>query len=118
MLQGDQSNAPLFIVGCGVAALAVALTQGWRHKAFVGFLFLLSVVLCTCALCWGYFETGTPQIAGKVSTVADQSTSWLVLLIVTCGAISILDLGGRVGWFGGEREPRRRKPEKEDDLYT
>jgi hypothetical protein len=116
MLQGDQSNAPLFIAGCGVAALAIALTQGWMHKEFVGFLFLLSVVLVSCALSWGYFETGVPQIASKVSTVADQSISWFVLLIVAFGAISILDVSGGIGWFGGHRKPRRRKPEKEDDL--
>jgi hypothetical protein len=116
MLQGDQSNAPLFIAGCGVAALAIALTQGWMHKRFVGFLFLVSVVLASCALSWGYFETGVPQIASKISTVADQSISWFVLSIVAFGAISILDVGGGIGWFGGHRKPRRRKPEKEDDL--
>jgi hypothetical protein len=82
----------------------------------VGFLFLLSVVLCSCALSWGYFESGAPQIASKVSTVADQSISWFFLLIVAFGIISILDLGGGIGWFGGHREPRRKKPEKEDDL--
>lgn len=116
MLQGDQSNAPLFIAGCGVAALAIALTQGWMHKKFVGFLFLLSVVLGSCALFWGYFEAGVPQIAGKVSTVADLSISWFVLLIVAFRAISILDLGGGIGWFGGHRVPRRKNPEKEDNL--
>lgn len=116
MLQGDQSNAPLFIAGCCVAALAIALTQGWRHKAFVGSLFLFSVALGSCALSWGYFESGQPQIASKVSAVADRSVSWFALLIVAFGIISILDVGGGIGWFGGHREPRRKKPTEEDDL--
>src|ERR1700733_3610904 len=116
MLQGDQSNAPLFIAGCGVATLAIALTQGWRHKAFVGSLFLFSVVLGTCALTWGNFEVGVPQIASKVSAVAGHSGSWFALLIISFGIISILDLGGGIGWFGGHREPRQKKPTKDDDL--
>jgi hypothetical protein len=75
----------------------------------VGFLFLLSVVLCTCALVWGYFADGAPQIARKISDVANQSTSWFGLLIVSFGIISVLDLGGGIGWFGGHRgsSPRR-----------
>jgi hypothetical protein len=115
MLQGDQSNAPLFIAGCGVATLAIALTQGWMHKRFVGFLFLLSVILGTCALTWGNFAVGVPQIASKVSEVADQSFSWFVLLVVAFGMISILDLGAGRGWFEGRRrKPRPREPEEED----
>jgi len=116
MLQADQSNAPLFIAGCGIAALAIALTQGWRHRVFVGSLFLLSVILCSCALFWSYFEVGAPQIASKVSAVANQSTSWFFLLVVAFGVMSILDLGGGIGWFGGHREPRRNKPRNEHDL--
>jgi hypothetical protein len=112
MLQADQSNAPLFIAGCGIAALAIALTQGWRHRVLVGSLFLLSVALCSCALFWSYFEVGAPQIASKVSTVANQSTSWFFLLVIAFGVISILDLGGGIGWFGGHREPRRNKIQK------
>jgi hypothetical protein len=116
MLQGDQSNAPLFIAGCGLAALAIALTQGWRHKALVGSLFLISVALGTCALTWGYFEAGQPQFASKVSAVAGRSGSWFALLIVAFGMISILDVGGGIGWFGGHREPRRKRTTEEDDL--
>jgi hypothetical protein len=116
MLQGDQSNAPLFIAGCSVAALAIALTQGRRHKAFVGSFFLFSVVLGTCALTWGNFEVGVPQIASKVSAVAGRSVSWFFLLIVAVGIISLLGVGDGIVWFGRHREPRRKKHTEEDDL--
>jgi hypothetical protein len=111
MLQGDQSNAPLFIAGCGLATLAIALTQGWRHKALMGSLFLISVALGACAMTWGYFEAGQPQIAGTVSAVAGRSASW----VCTVGFLLWNNFHPR-GWFGVHREPWRKKPNREDDL--
>ena len=114
MLQGDQSNAPLFIAGCGLATLAIALTQGWRHKALVGSLFLISIALGACAMTWGYFEAGQPQIAGTVSAVAGRSASWFALLVFSFGIISILDLeveSGGLGVIGAvaEKAQQRRR---------
>jgi hypothetical protein len=81
----------------------------------VGSLFLISVALGTCALTWGYFEAGQPQIASEVTAIADRSGSWFALLVVSFGIIAILDVGGGMGRFGGHRKPWRVRPTKEDD---
>lgn len=100
MLTGDDLSIQLFIAGTAIAVMGIAVTQaGWTHKGFVWSLFVVALGLGFCALYWKQIREANPEVGAFASGIAGNSISWFTLLLLGFGAVFVLDLLARIGWF-------------------
>lgn len=84
--------------------MGIAVTQaGWTHKGFVYSLFVAAIGLAFSAIYWEQIREARPGIGSWASAIAGSSISWFTLLLVGFGAVFVLDLLARIGWFKKSR---------------
>jgi len=91
----------LFLAGTAVAVLGVAVTQAdWKHKIFVRGLFSTSVALFGLAVFWPNLGPKVPEgIDIPLGAISSNAVSWLILLALAVGMISVLDYRTRLDWI-------------------
>jgi hypothetical protein len=90
----------LFIGAAAITALSVAITQaGWKHKAFVNGLFVLTVILAALSIFWPLVAPYLSEdLDSDLGRIASSTTAWLVLMFLTVTAICLLDFAARSKW--------------------
>jgi hypothetical protein len=76
-------NTQTFLGGAAIAGFVLLVTQaGWKHKAFLGFLCVASVVLGVLAVTWPRVRAGAPKLAAPIDSAAATGALWFGILVL------------------------------------
>lgn len=82
MLSGDDLTIVLFLIGLaatfGLAAMSLA---GWKHKALIILLFVLTGAFVIAGVSWPWIKSFSPSAAIVVQEIANSPVSWFCVII-------------------------------------
>jgi len=108
-MAGDDPTIALFLVGLAVTIAGTALAQGgWKHKALITSLFVISGILFVAGIGWHWLKDLSPTtISVIVTKLATDPVSWFVVVMV--GLCAVLFPGSRQPLLA-TRVPRAASP--------
>ena len=79
---GDDLAIVPFLIGLAATLAVAGMSEvGWKHRVFIGCLFLLAAFFFLVGIGWPWIRNISPELQGLVTRVARNPISWLAVII-------------------------------------